>query len=70
MTASKVGHSRAHRDLRAFPGFATFPTHHCATGSLRHIYEYHGYPISEDLLLGLGRGLGFVYFHITGVDPF
>ena len=40
------------------------------TGSLRHIYEHHGYPISEDLLLGLGRGLGFVYFHIGDMDPF
>jgi hypothetical protein len=56
--------------LQPFPGFATFPTHHCVTGSLRHIYEHHGFPISEDLLLGLGRGLGFVYFHIGEMDPF
>ncbi len=56
--------------LDAFPGFEAFPTHHCVTGSLRHIYEHHGYPISEDLLLGLGRGLGFVYFHIGEMDPF
>ena len=56
--------------LRPFPGFATYPTHHCVTGSLKHIYDYHGYPVSEDLLLGLGRGLGFVYFHIKGTDPF
>jgi hypothetical protein len=40
------------------------------TGSLRHLYGYHGYPISEELLLGLGRGLGFVYTHIKGADPF
>jgi hypothetical protein len=40
------------------------------TGSLRHIYEHYGFPISEDLLLGLGRGLGFVYVHIAGLDPF
>ena len=56
--------------LQPFPGFAPFPTHHCVTGSLRHIYEYHGFAISEDLLLGLGRGLGFVYFHIGEMDPF
>jgi len=37
---------------------------------LRHIYEHQGHPISEDLLLGLGRGLGFVYFHIGDMDPF
>lgn len=56
--------------LHPFPGFTAFPTHHCVTGSLRHIYEHHGHPISEDLLLGLGRGLGFVYFHIGDLDPF
>ena len=56
--------------LRPFPGFATYTTRHCVTGSLRHIYDYHRYPVSEDLLLGLGRGLGFVYFHIKGADPF
>ena len=56
--------------LQPLPGFAAFPTHHCVTGSLRHIYEHHGFPISEDLLLGLGRGLGFVYFHIGEIDPF
>jgi hypothetical protein len=71
MSATNIGHERtALQALRPFPGFATFPTHHCVTGSLRHVYEYHGYPISEDLLLGLGRGLGFVYFHIKGADPF
>lgn len=53
-----------------FSRFEAFPTHHCVTGSLKHIYDYHGYPISEDLLLGIGRGIGFVYFHIKGTDPF
>jgi hypothetical protein len=56
--------------LQPFPRFATYPTHHCVTGSLKHVYDHHGYQISEDLLLGLGRGLGFVYFHIKGTDPF
>ena len=56
--------------LRPLPGFVTYPTHHCVTGSLKHIYDYYGFPVSEDLLLGLGRGLGFVYFHIKGTDPF
>jgi hypothetical protein len=45
-------------------------THHCVTGSLRHIYEFHDYPISEDLLLGLGSGVGFLYWHQKGMDPF
>ncbi|MHB1135144.1 MAG: BtrH N-terminal domain-containing protein [Chloroflexota bacterium] len=52
------------------PGFRPLPTHHCITGSLRHIYEYNGFPVSEELLLGLGAGLGFVYFHFKGQPPF
>ena len=56
--------------LRPFPGFAAYPTHHCVTGSLKHVCDYHGHPVSEDLLLGLGRGLGIAYFHIKGTDPF
>lgn len=56
--------------LQPFAGFETYSTRHCVTGSLKHIYDFHGYPISEDLLLGLGRGIGFVYFHIKGTDPF
>ena len=56
--------------LHPLPGFATYPTHHCVTGSLKHVYDYHGFGVSEDLLLGLGRGLGFAYFHIKGTDPF
>ena len=56
--------------ITAFPGIETFPTHHCITGSLRRVYEAHGYPISEDMLLGLGSGIGFAYFHFKGTDPF
>ncbi len=51
------------------PGFKSFVTHHCITGSIRHIYEFHDYPISEDLLLGLGSGVGFVYWHMKGLPP-
>lgn len=56
--------------LRPFPEFANCPTHHCVTGSLRHIYNFHGYRISEELLFGLGSGLGFAYFHLKDTDPF
>ena len=55
--------------LEPFPGFRSLQTHHCVTGSMRHIYEFHGYPISEELLLGLGSGVGFVYWRQKGMDP-
>jgi hypothetical protein len=54
----------------AFAGFRSLETLHCVTGSMRHIYDFHGYPISEDLLLGLGSGVGFVYWHMKGQLPF
>ena len=56
--------------LKPLPGFKSLITHHCITGSMRHIYEFHDYPLSEDLLLGLGDGVGFVYWHIKGTPPF
>ncbi len=56
--------------LKPLQGFQSLETHHCVTGSMRHIYEFHGYPISEDLLLGLGAGVGFIYWHQKGIDPF
>ena len=56
--------------LAPFPGVERFPTHHCITGSLRHIYDWAGYDISEDMLLGLGSGVGFSYWHFKGLDPF
>lgn len=56
--------------LQPFAGIDPFPTHHCITGSLRRIYEANGYRISEEMLLGLGSGVGFAYFHFKGTDPF
>jgi hypothetical protein len=56
--------------IKPFKGFVPLKTHHCVTGSLRHIYAFHGCDISEDLLLGLGEGVGFSYWHFKGQPPF
>jgi hypothetical protein len=56
--------------LNPVPGFQHFTTHHCVTGSLRHIYAFHEHPISEEMLLGIGAGVGFSYFHFKGQPPF
>lgn len=55
--------------LEPFPGFRSFPTHHCVTGSMRHIYDLHGVDVSEELLLGLGAGVGFLYWHQKDAPP-
>lgn len=46
------------------------PSHHCVTGSMWRIFHWAGCPVSEDMLLGLGEGLGFIYWHSKGMDPF
>ena len=55
--------------LNPFAGFVSLQTHHCVTGSMRHIYAFNGYDLSEDLLLGLGEGVGFMYWHARGQAP-
>jgi hypothetical protein len=56
--------------MEALEGFRHFKTHHCVTGSMRHIYAFNGHDMTEDLLLGLGEGVGFAYFHFKGQPPF
>ena len=39
--------------------------HHCITNSLKQIFGFYNYPISEAMLFGLGAGLGFVYVNLA-----
>ena len=56
--------------VRALPGFESLETLHCITGSMRHIYVYNQHPLSEEMLLGIGGGVGFIYWHSKGEAPF
>ena len=56
--------------LVPFDGFRAFPTLHCVTGSMRHIYQFRGQEVGEELLLGLGAGVGFIYWQQKGQPPF
>jgi hypothetical protein len=56
--------------LKPFDGFQSLETHHCVTGSLRHIYEFYDHPLSEEMLLGIGSGVSFIYWHSKGMAPF
>ncbi len=56
--------------MKPFAGFQHVETHHCVTGSLHHLYLYYDHTLSEDMLLGLGEGVGFVYWQQKGQPPF
>ena len=56
--------------LQPLTGFKSLQTHHCVTGSMRHVYVFNNCDVSEDLLLGLGEGVGFMYWHARGQPPF
>ncbi|MDO4273972.1 MAG: BtrH N-terminal domain-containing protein [Eubacteriales bacterium] len=36
---------------------------HCITNSLKQIFTYYGYPLSEEMLFGLASGLSFLYLN-------
>jgi len=56
--------------LEPLPGFQSLETHHCVTGSLRHVYLFNDHDVSEDMLLGIGAGVSFSYWHFKGQPPF
>jgi hypothetical protein len=55
--------------LKAFEGFHSLETHHCVTGSMLHLYGFYNHDISEEMLLGIGSGLSFIYWHMKGMAP-
>ena len=56
--------------LEPLPRFPSVTAHHCISGSVWRIYLFHDYPVSEEMLLGLGGGVGFIYWHMRGQPPF
>jgi hypothetical protein len=56
--------------LKPLDGFQHFTTHHCVTGSIRHVYVYNDHDVSEEMLLGIGAGVSFSYWHFKGQAPF
>jgi hypothetical protein len=54
-------------DLPAIEPFANCPSldgYHCVTNSLAKMFHHAGHPLSEDMLLGLGAGMGFIYWQM------
>ncbi|MGO9437332.1 MAG: BtrH N-terminal domain-containing protein [Terracidiphilus sp.] len=51
-------------DLQPFPDCPALDGCHCVTSSLAKIFHHAGRPVSEEMLLGLGAGMGFVYWQM------
>ncbi len=49
-------------DLEPFPNCPALDGCHCVTNSLAKIFHHAGHPLSEEMLLGLGAGMGFIYW--------
>lgn len=44
-------------------GFEPFVGKHCETSALKRVLDRHGLSLSEEMLLGLGGGVGFIYWY-------
>jgi hypothetical protein len=52
-------------------GLNPFIGKHCETTALKRVLDYHGLSLSEEMLLGLGGGIGFIYWYMKGMPaPF
>ncbi|BBB48223.1 BtrH N-terminal domain-containing protein [Pelolinea submarina] len=56
--------------MKIIPGFEFLETKHCVTGSILHVFRFHRCLISEEMLFGLGDGIGFIYWQPKGDLPF
>jgi 2-keto-3-deoxy-galactonokinase len=50
--------------LEPLPGFAALDGCHCISSSLARIFHHAGHALSEEMILGLGAGMGFVYWRM------
>jgi len=56
--------SKNQGQLKPFNNCPALDGYHCQTSALAKIFNFHGHPLSEDMILGLGAGLGFIYWQM------
>ncbi|MFC1992614.1 BtrH N-terminal domain-containing protein [Chloroflexota bacterium] len=56
--------------LTPFDHFKAPDGYHCQTNSFAKIYDFYNSSLSEDMLFGIGSGIGFMYWHQKGTLPF
>lgn len=54
--------------IKSFQNCPALDGYHCQTNSLAKIFYNHGHLFSEDMLLGLGAGMGFIYWKMKTGD--
>ena len=52
------------QNIKPFSKCPALDGYHCQTNALAKIFHYYGHPLSEDMILGLGAGMGFIYWQI------
>lgn len=58
-------------DAILLPGLKPFIGKHCETTALKRVLDYHKLFLSEEMLLGLGGGIGFIYWYMKQMpSPF
>jgi len=57
-------------EIRPFENCPALDGYHCQTSSLAKLFRFYGHPLSEEMMLGLGAGMGFMYWKmkIGGAD--
>jgi hypothetical protein len=50
--------------VEPLPDFVALDGCHCISSSLARIFHHAGHPLSEEMILGLGAGMGFVYWRM------
>jgi hypothetical protein len=61
----KERHMKKKSDITPFENCPPMDGSHCQTSSLAKIFRFHGHPLSEDMILGLGAGMGFIYWKMN-----
>lgn len=51
-------------EITPFKNCPALDGYHCQTNSLAKIFRYRGHSLSEDIILGLGAGMGFIYWQM------
>jgi hypothetical protein len=51
--------------IRPFNNCPALDGYHCQTNSLAKIFFHYNHPLSEDMILGLGAGMGFIYWKMN-----